>query len=768
MQKNKLRLFQIKTLVYEESDTISQASFNTQSIGSKQKKDNEKSEKKPAKGSIIKIKRSLTFPYKNDISIKYIFYSMLKKYRISFKKNMDIFIIQYYFKRCRAQNLNEEKEDRYIKKYFSYIDAVKIIPYRAFYFRHHMFFLERPIFKSIFLNKMKRENALKKLVEYEKAKYPEKFQQLSEIGKESTKENKNKEKENQIVFNTSVLETLENYSTTMTQGSNMNNEQCITPLEIFRRCGCSIKINKNFDEGNNNNQINKNFNIESNQDRKYDIINEERSMSFNLSEIKSNNTYQSKSSNNQEDSIFSIMKELAIGPQKIIRNSNKQNQVQCQQNLHHYQFQQPKKQTKPKNCFEVKENSNSKSKSKNKKKTNLFYLLNPEYNNNSKNDKKYSLMFKSKKQLKNKAINPNISSNLNNNINSRRSKNKNKANKANIPDAYRKVNLSKKKKSEISKRGTSTSTNKKRRKIIFDVNYQNTTSVGENKKDSFVNNLSSNLFNIFHEDKIMVHPSLLISKKNKGVLNLNSESNKVQKKIKQMGNELNIRLRSSLNICKHSTINYDNNESSINTLYNNNNYNNYGIDRMNLFYTPNNKGTYIGYSEYKRKESFGLFYSSLRQDSLSTLNSNKNPFNTKTAAFLKSESNSEEKYSQKIKYYSNSKSPKKTASYNKKNNKNKKEHEQRTRKKIKTKDNFIKHKKQSVLFSDLELGTQYKSKLNKKMFGQNIGTKFYNNKDFLENKNRTKVHSNILVNNNKIQKRGKSLYFNKKNKITVK
>ena len=61
---------------------------------------------------------------------------------------------------------------------------------------------------------------------------------MNEYQNQKKKENSIKKinEDNDKIFNTNILEELENYSTTITQASNNEKMVTITPFEIFRRC----------------------------------------------------------------------------------------------------------------------------------------------------------------------------------------------------------------------------------------------------------------------------------------------------------------------------------------------------------------------------------------------------------------------------------------------------------------------------------------------------------------------------------------------------
>ena len=157
-----------------------------------------------------------------------------------------------------------------------------------------MLFLELPNFKNLYLNNLNKNNGLDKLNIYRNLNYPDK---LLKINQDS---NNSKESDNKV-FDTNVIETLENYSTTMTQESNLEKVNSLTPLEIFRRCCDTNKNKKTYPKLKhpNQNNFNKYTKIENKKKK------EEKSIiTFSESEI----SYISKNIN--DDSIVSIIRNL--------------------------------------------------------------------------------------------------------------------------------------------------------------------------------------------------------------------------------------------------------------------------------------------------------------------------------------------------------------------------------------------------------------------------------------------------------------------------
>ena len=198
MQKNNFCPLPNKVLIYEEIDAISQSIFNSK-------------KKLFTKDKYINLTK--------------------EKYKDIFLKNSKFFCIY-----CSTKLFNSTlKKDELLIKYHSYKDSNLIFPKREFYFKHHLEFLERPNLINIYFNKKEKIYGIEKLNEYQFQKKKEKLN----ITKNSLKSDKK-------IFNTNVLEKIENYSTTITQSSN-NEKNNIHPLKIFKRCedNKKIEINKN-------------------------------------------------------------------------------------------------------------------------------------------------------------------------------------------------------------------------------------------------------------------------------------------------------------------------------------------------------------------------------------------------------------------------------------------------------------------------------------------------------------------------------------------
>ena len=283
MQKNNLCPLPNKVLVYEEMDTISQSIFNSKKHLFKQNPKTKafanKRAKQNKKYNIYNIYKNI---FKNITYIKY------QKY---FEKNNDIFCGNYLLKKFNIEEFN--KKQNLISSFYSSKDSKIIFPKREYYYRHHLEFLERPNLINIYFNKKEKEYGQKKLNEYQN-------QKKKENSIKKTKENNDK------IFNTNVLEELENYSTTITQASNNEKIATITPFEIFRRCEENKRLFQKEKEKNTEKK-NNNKNIQKDKDKDKDV---KSKMTFSESCISN------YSKNAIDESLIKIVKDLSEKPKK--------------------------------------------------------------------------------------------------------------------------------------------------------------------------------------------------------------------------------------------------------------------------------------------------------------------------------------------------------------------------------------------------------------------------------------------------------------------
>lgn len=239
MQKNSFRRIPNKVLIYEESDILSQSNFqlqNTSTLKEESKIKTLHSYKYSNSFFLKKLKLQNTttntskYYFKCHILCK----NILKKYIISNKYSLGWLNISnilnknksHFYSLYKDQLIYNNNKTEYIKEYYLYKDSVKIIRKKELYFRHLIMFYERPIYNNFNLNKISRKIVLEKIEIYRKEKYPEQIHNQNNLqNNDKTNSNNNtnnlKEDDDNIIFKTDVIETIENYSTTMTQGSNL-------------------------------------------------------------------------------------------------------------------------------------------------------------------------------------------------------------------------------------------------------------------------------------------------------------------------------------------------------------------------------------------------------------------------------------------------------------------------------------------------------------------------------------------------------------------
>ena len=641
MQKNNLcplSKLSNKVLLYEENDSFSQSTFNPNKLffGSTKKPIKQIKQKYITNVSnrinpVHKINNDLNnknIYKKNTVNnainnkIKTIIKNFINRtknvktnYIKTFQLNYYIFSINYIINKYKIYEKNNNSNEL-IKQYYYYDDSIKIIPKKEFYFRHHMIFLERPNFKNAFFNKIIKNLGLEKLNIYQNHK--KKDIKIDQI-------NINNENDNQKIFDTNVLETIENYSTTITQSVNNEKQPSLTPFEIFRRCEDNNKKKKDLNKNNEQKQI----------------------TTFCESEISC------KSKNFVDESLIATVEDLFEKPNKF------------------KQFKNEKRYT---NNFIKKKNIQK-------------------FNKNCKN-------------FNNNANNININNylNQNNKMNKNHNSNNNNNNKINN-------NNNNDDKELINKKGISTSTNKKTKKRVIENIYQNTVSKSTSKKESSINNVTSNKF---EENKKANFTSFRKVKKNKGVLNLKKESYKIKS-----------------HATKFSDNYLMNDSSNISTSYN-------SIDKLLTFFLTsknNNNNNHRNNKSKSKYEEFSYNNAKKRQikknTTLSIVNNNTNIINSES---------SQEKYKNINKNATfKSKSPL-TRLFLKKN-----EYESNSRKKN------VSKKKKSVLIPELEHNSQLAQSINKYFFdkakdkkNENKNTSSNNVFNCINNNNNTKKHFNIM------------------------
>ena len=213
-------------------------------------------------------------------------YILSTKILMKYNKNYNSVTINNLFirKKCHFQAIYNDMKIyintniEYIKKYYTYNESIKIIPKRQAYFKHLMIYIEGPIYKNFIYNKILKRKGLEKLSLYKRTNYPKKYNKNNNIILS----------DNNIIFNSDVIETIENCSTSLTQCSNKKNN--------------NININNNIIQTKNSAKKNINDSI--------------------ISDIKTNGCRNRRSDSNIsciDNSLLMIMKDLAISQNVINR-----------------------------------------------------------------------------------------------------------------------------------------------------------------------------------------------------------------------------------------------------------------------------------------------------------------------------------------------------------------------------------------------------------------------------------------------------------------
>lgn len=360
MHKSKFCIIPNKALINEESVTMSQSTIYNNNENEIYKNKNLKKLKESFFNKDFRHQNisylniaSETKYMKNYIMTK----NILKKFTIKKKVDIGLIYINNIMngKKCHFTSKYNEmviftNKNEYIKKYYKYSESIKIIPKREAYFKHLMQFLERPFFRNFANNKIINQIGLDKLSIYRRVNYPKKLCKNIDLN--------NNICNNNIIFNSNVIETIENCSTTTTQYSNRNNNN----LNVK-----SLKSKNNFV---------KDASI--------------------ISEIKVNNCSNKKNDDNIsciDNSLIIIMKDLCISQNKI-------NAYLCQHNTNyknlyykiknktkiHSDFDEKNKIEDKKNKLKESENKINKKMFDTKKLNNINYykkiLINKNSNNN--------------------------------------------------------------------------------------------------------------------------------------------------------------------------------------------------------------------------------------------------------------------------------------------------------------------------------------------------------------------------------------------------
>ena len=281
MQKNNFCIFSKKSLKLSEAKNAPSHFLiykNKEKESTNQFNQKLKEKIQDKRKSIISKQKENEFIFQN--------YILSTKILMKYNKNYNSVTINNLFirKKCHFQAIYNDMKIyintniEYIKKYYTYNESIKIIPKRQAYFKHLMIYIEGPIYKNFIYNKILKRKSLEKLSLYKRTNYPKKYNKNNNIILS----------DNNIIFNSDVIETIENCSTSLTQCSNKKNN--------------NININNNIIQTKNSAKKNINDSI--------------------ISEIKTNGCRNRRSDSNIsciDNSLLMIMKDLAISQNMINR-----------------------------------------------------------------------------------------------------------------------------------------------------------------------------------------------------------------------------------------------------------------------------------------------------------------------------------------------------------------------------------------------------------------------------------------------------------------
>ena len=283
MQKNNFCIFSKKSLKLSEAKNAPSHFLiykNKEKESTNQFNQKLKEKIQDKRKSIISKQKENEFIFQN--------YILSTKILMKYNKNYNLVTINNLFirKKCHFQAIYNDMKIyintniEYIKKYYTYNESIKIIPKRQAYFKHLMIYIEGPIYKNFIYNKILKRKGLEKLSLYKRTNYPKKYNKNNNIILS----------DNNIIFNSDVIETIENCSTSLTQCSNKKNNNI------------NININNNIIQTKNSAKKNINDSI--------------------ISEIKTNGCRNRRSDSNIsciDNSLLMIMKDLAISQNVINR-----------------------------------------------------------------------------------------------------------------------------------------------------------------------------------------------------------------------------------------------------------------------------------------------------------------------------------------------------------------------------------------------------------------------------------------------------------------
>ena len=230
MNKNRLKLIQCKQIVYEETFSLDQSSFNSYLTNTIYKIPSTRLHSNPFR------KRMLPLACQNDmklISQNLKKHNSLKSFGETFISNILSKKHSYMYLKYKEMLISINIEQiQPLKRFYNLTESYIRLPKFESYYKNYLKFFAKPTLTSPVMNNLIHDYGKAKTKEYITNKYGIK--------------NKNKENEcenikvnHEIFFDSNIKETIENYSTTMTFESN---EPLMYPSEIFSKCKNEKKL----------------------------------------------------------------------------------------------------------------------------------------------------------------------------------------------------------------------------------------------------------------------------------------------------------------------------------------------------------------------------------------------------------------------------------------------------------------------------------------------------------------------------------------------
>ena len=217
-----------KPIIYEEIYSTNQTNFNLYH-------------------HLFSIEKDKIGKEKEQNHILKIFYLSLIKYNLKVyndgNSTINLILLDLLIKKKKSHFLTQYNEMKItlnqnplLNRYYNINESKIRLNKLEIYYKHYFKFLAKPTLNNMKFNLLTHENGYQKAHLYINKVYGQKRKDLESIQNEGKGE---------IIFNTSIKDSIENYSTTITCDSN---EQLIYPSEIYKKCkeyNKSIKCNNN-------------------------------------------------------------------------------------------------------------------------------------------------------------------------------------------------------------------------------------------------------------------------------------------------------------------------------------------------------------------------------------------------------------------------------------------------------------------------------------------------------------------------------------------